>query len=210
MKEKIDINTWIRKDHFNFFNAFEEPFFGVTVDVDCTACYREAKETGNSFFLFYLYKSLQAANRVEAFSYRIIEGEVWKYGSVNASATINRENGTFGFSYMDFYNDFETFKKHAVIEIERVSKSSGLIPAGSGENVIHFSALPWINFKSLSHARNFSYNDSCPKISFGKVRDEDGKKLMTISIHVNHALMDGYHVGLFVEAYQALLDSKTI
>ncbi|RZJ70353.1 MAG: chloramphenicol acetyltransferase, partial [Flavobacterium sp.] len=24
MREKIDINTWIRKDHFEFFNTFEE------------------------------------------------------------------------------------------------------------------------------------------------------------------------------------------
>ena len=53
MKEKIDINTWIRKDHFEFFNTFEEPFFGVTVDVDCTATYQEAKEKGISFFLLY-------------------------------------------------------------------------------------------------------------------------------------------------------------
>jgi chloramphenicol O-acetyltransferase type A len=56
MKEKIDINTWIRKDHFKFFSAFEEPFFGVTVDVDCTATYEEAKENNVSFFLFYNHK----------------------------------------------------------------------------------------------------------------------------------------------------------
>jgi len=206
MKEKIDIDTWIRKDHFIFFSTFGEPFFGVTVDVDCTATYKEAKEKSVSFFLLYLHKSLAAANAIEPFSYRIIDGEVWKYDRVNAAATINRPNGTFGFGYMDFYEDFEDFKTEAIKEIEKVQATTGLIPSASGENVIHYSALPWLNFTSLSHARNFAFQDSCPKISFGKVRDENGKKIMPVSIHVNHALMDGYHVAQFVDAYQELLN----
>ncbi|TCD00746.1 chloramphenicol acetyltransferase [Pedobacter frigidisoli] len=209
MREKLDINTWIRKDHFKFFSTFEEPFFGVTVDVDCTSTYEEAKEKGVSFFLLYLHKSLLAANRVEPFGYRIIDGEVWKYDQVHASATINRPNGTFGFSYMDFHENFEDFRIEALKEIESVETTTGLIPSSSGENVIHFSALPWLNFKSISHARNFSHNDSCPKISFGRVREENGMKIMAVSIHVNHALMDGYHVSQFVNEYQELLSHKT-
>jgi len=210
MKEKIDINTWIRKDHFKFFSAFEEPFFGVTVDVDCTASYKQAKEMGVSFFLLYLHKSLLAANKVEPFRYRIIDGEVWKFDEVHASATINRENGAFGFGYMDFHEDFDNFNAHAKIEIEKVENSTGLIPASSGENVIHYSALPWLNFKSMSHARNYSFNDSCPKISFGQVRDKGKRKIMSVSIHVNHALMDGFHVSQFVDAYQELLNTDTV
>jgi chloramphenicol O-acetyltransferase type A len=203
MKEKIDIEAWDRKDHFDFFNTFEEPFFGVTVDVDCTSTYKEAKEIGASFFLLYLHKSLIAANKIESFSYRIIDGEVWKYHIVNAAATINRPNGTFGFAYIEFYPDFDRFKANALEEMEKVKKSVGLAPCG--ENVIHYSALPWLNFKSMSHARKFSFNDSCPKISFGKCRDENERRIMPISIHVNHALMDGLHVSQFVNEYQALL-----
>lgn len=210
MKEKIDINTWIRKDHFNFFSAFEEPFFGVTVEVDCTASYKQAKEMSVSFFLLYLHKSLLAANKIEPFKYRIIDAEVWKFDEVHASATINRGNGTFGFSYMDFYEDFNNFNMYAKTEIEKVENSTGLIPSSSGENVIHYSALPWLNFKSLSHARNYSFNDSCPKISFGQVRDKGKRKIMSVSIHVNHALMDGFHVSQFVNAYQELLNTDTV
>ena len=36
MKKLIDIDNWKRKEHFLFFSKFEEPFFGVTVKVDCT------------------------------------------------------------------------------------------------------------------------------------------------------------------------------
>lgn len=208
MKEKIDINTWLRKDHFNFFNTFDEPFFGVTVEVDCTATYQEAKANGISFFLLYLYKSLTAANQIENFNYRIINGEVWKYRIVHAAATINRPNGTFGFGYFNYLKNFKDFNAEANQEIEKVKQTTGLIPSSSGENVIHYSALPWLNFTSMSHARNYSYKDSCPKISFGRVRNEDNKKIMPVSIHANHALMDGFHVAQFVDVYQQLLSQK--
>lgn len=202
MNRKLDIDQWARRDHFNFFRQFEEPFFGVCVNIDCTAAYQKAKESSTSFFLYYLYQSLAAANAIEPFRYRIKNDEVWVYDRVNASPTINRPDGTFGFSYMDYYESLEEFIDHAQREIARVQGSTGLIPAISGENVIHYSSIPWINFTQLSHARSFSFKDSCPKISFGKMTEENGRRTMPVSIHVHHALMDGFHVGQYVELFQ--------
>jgi chloramphenicol O-acetyltransferase type A len=128
------------------------------------------------------------------------------FDKIIASPTINRENGTFGFSYLDYFEDFIEFEKSAKIEIEKVRNSTGLIPAGSGENVVHFSSIPWIDFTSLSHARSFSFPDSCPKISFGKVTESGGIRTMPVSIHVHHALMDGHDVGLFIEEFQRQLN----
>lgn len=202
MNRKLDIDQWARRDHFNFFRQFEEPFFGVCVNIDCTAAYGKAKESGTSFFLYYLYQSLAAANAIEPFRYRIKNDEVLVYDRVNASPTINRPDGTFGFSYMDYYESLEEFIGYAQQEIARVQGSTGLIPAISGENVIHYSSIPWINFTQLSHARSFSFKDSCPKITFGKMTEENGRRTMPVSIHVHHALMDGYHVGQYVELFQ--------
>ena len=67
--------------------------------------------------------------------------------------------------------------------------------------------MPFLKFTSLSHARSFSFKDSCPKFSFGKMTEENGKKTMAFSIHVNHALADGYHVSLFVDEFQKRMNS---
>ena len=206
MKKPLNIAEWARKDHFHFFKQFEEPFFGVGVQVDCTKAYETAKANGYSFFLYYLYQSLKAANLVEPFSFRIIEDEAFIYDVVNASATINRPDGTFGFAYMDYKDNFTDFVADAKKEIDKVQSEKGLIPAMQGENVIHFSSIPWINFTALSHARSFSYKDSIPKISFGKVTEQHGKRLMPVSIHVHHALMDGYHVGQYISRFEELMN----
>lgn len=199
------MQDWNRKDHFAFFKQFEEPFFGITVELDCTNTYEKAKATGASFFLSYLHHTLKAANQTEAFRYRILNDQVWVYDTIHASPTINRPDGSFGFSYMNYEEDFEAFARGAETEIQRVRQTTGLVPAVSGENVIHFSSLPWLSFTSISHARSFSFNDSIPKIAFGKAREINGRRMMSVSVHVHHALMDGFHVAEMLGRLENLL-----
>ena len=208
MKKKLDLDNWVRKDHFHFFRQFEEPFWGVVITIDCTHAYATAKAEGVSFFLYYLHKALAAVNDIEPFRYRIEEDEVYVYDEVNASPTIDRGDGSFGFGYMDYYPDFADFNDEAKKEIEKVRSQTKLVPSSSEVNVIHFSSLPWLNFTSISHARSFSFKDSIPKISFGKMTEANGIKSMPVSIHVHHALMDGYHVGQFAERFQELMNGK--
>jgi chloramphenicol O-acetyltransferase type A len=206
MKQKLNLNSWNRKEHFLFFKQMEEPFYGITTTIDCTQAYANAKALGVSFFSHYLHKTLSAVNAIENFRYRIIEDEVYIFDQIDASATVMREDKTFGFSYMAYAENPIDFAQIVQTEIERIQNTEGIFTREYPENLIHFSALPWINFTSLSHARSFSWPDSCPKISYGKLLDENGKKTMPISIHVHHGLVDGYHVGLFLDRLQQLMN----
>lgn len=206
MKQKLNIETWNRKEHFLFFKQMEEPFFGITTSINCTKAYEKANELGVSFFSYYLHKTLVAVNEIESFRYRIIEDEVYIFDQIDASATILREDKTFGFSLIEFDEDILEFAEITKKEIDRIQTTTGLFTREYPENLIHFSALPWVNFTSFSHARSFTWPDSCPKISFGKMMDENGKKTMSMSVHVHHGLMDGYHVGEFVEVFEKLMN----
>jgi len=207
MRTKLDLSTWPRREHFEFFRKFEEPFFGIVANVDVTKAYRLAKEQNTSFFLYYLHAILAAVNETEAFRYRIAGNDIYLYDVVNVSATLTRDDNTFGFSFMEYNPDFITFLTDAKQEIERVRNTPGLFTREfSEDNMIHFSAVPWVSFTSLSHARSFTFPDSCPKISVGKMTSVDGIMTMPVSVHVHHGLMDGYHVGLFFETLQQKLN----
>ena len=205
MRTKIDLDTWERADHFRFFNSFEEPFFSVVVNVDCTHAYSKARQMGVSFFLYYLHCTLTAVNHIIPFKYRAEGDEVFLYDDVNASATVDRPNGTFGFSYIDYDPDLTAFVAGAKEEIGRVRSTTGL-DLRAQQNILHISAIPWINFTALTHARSFSYKDSVPKISYGKLTDNNGRKSMPVSVTVHHGLMDGLHVGEFIDLFQKLLN----
>ena len=207
MKHLIDLATWNRREHFTFFSAFEEPFFGLVATVDCTRALAEAKRLGVPFFLYYLHAALQAVNQVEALRYRIEDGQVYCYDRIHASATIGRPDHTFGFSFIEQHEALAAFVPGATAEIAAVQASEGLrLNETTGRpDVIHFSALPWVRFTGLSHARSFTHPDSCPKISVGQTYVEGAATLMPVSVNVHHGLADGYHVGLFLAAFQELL-----
>ncbi len=207
MKKKIVVEDWERREHFNFFSQFEEPFYGVCVSVDFTHAYQFSKENGVPFFLYYLHKCLAATNENEVFKYRIEEDEVFIYDRINAGATVARDNGTFGFGYFYYYDSIEDFVSAASDEIKRVKGTSEL-GRSSKNDLIRCSALPWIDFTSISHARSFSVKDSCPKISFGKLTEHDGRKTMPVSVHVHHALVDGIHVGEFIDCFKQSLNGN--
>lgn len=207
MKKEIDISTWNRKEHFEFFSAFDDPFFGITTPIDCTIAVKKAKEIQIPFFVYYLHKTLQAINSIENFRLRIANKKVYMYDEIDASATIMREDKTFGFSFMKFHKDIYEFNKIAQKEIERMQSTTGIFTREYPEHIIHFSAVPWINFTGLTHSRNLKVEDSCPKISFGKMIEENEKKTMSLAVLAHHGLVDGYHMGLFVEEFQNLMNS---
>lgn len=203
----LDLENWNRKGHFEFFTQFEEPFFGITAPVEVATAYENAKATQTPFFIYYLHKILTAVNAIENFKYRIKDQQIIIHDRIDTSATIMREDKTFGFSYIEFHPDLEIFKKIASKEIARIQNTTGIITREYPENIIHFSAIPWLNFTGLTHARSFTWPDSCPKISVGKIFEENSNQKMNISVTVHHGLMDGYHVSLFFEEVQKQLNS---
>jgi chloramphenicol O-acetyltransferase type A len=207
MKHLLDLSNWNRREHFEFFSRFEEPFFGLVATVDCTLALAEAKRLGIPFFLYYLYQALQAVNQVDALRYRVENEQVYSFDRIHASATIGRPDHTFGFSFIELHNDLEKFVCEAQVEINAVQASEGLRLSSSTArlDVIHFSALPWVRFTGLTHARSFSHPDSIPKISVGRTYTEGSAILMPVSVNVHHGLADGYHVGLFLDEFQQRL-----
>jgi chloramphenicol O-acetyltransferase type A len=206
LKTEINISNWNRKEHFEFFSAFDEPFFGITTPIDCTFAIEKAKSIQIPFFIYYLHKTLVAINKVENFRLRIENEKVYLYDEIDASATIMREDKTFGFSFMKFHKNIFEFNKVAQKEIERMQSTTGIFTREYPKNIIHFSAVPWINFTGLTHSRNLKIDDSCPKISFGKVVEENGRKIMSLAVLAHHGLVDGYHMGLFVDELQKELN----
>jgi chloramphenicol O-acetyltransferase type A len=207
LKHFIDLENWERRDHFKFFSGFSDPFWGVTFNVDCTRAYMRSKDENNSFYLYYLYLSLRAVNMIEAFKLRIEDDMPVRYDRIDASATVDRMDGSFGFSCMIYYEDFNKFQLSAREEISRVRAGHGLETNVAGQNVIHYSAVPWISFTSLSHASHSAFKSSIPKISFGKTFTDAGQLLMPVAIHAHHALIDGLQAGQFVKLYQKFLNN---
>jgi chloramphenicol O-acetyltransferase type A len=200
------LEKWERGALFSFFQAFSEPYHGVCLRVDCTATYHFAKGQGLSVFLSLLHRSLVAAQQVENFRTRIVDGAVWRYEVVHGGSAVGRPNGTIGFAHYPYRERIAEFVGDASVEVERVRQRDDL-ERPKEANLIRYSTLPWLDFTSISHARDFSHEDSAPRITFGKITETAGRQTMPVSIHVHHGLADGLHVAQFVDHFQKLLDA---
>jgi len=202
----LDIENWNRKQHFEHFRTLADPSFAIVAKVEVSKCYETAKKNKQSFFVKYLHACMKAINAVENFKYRIEDDKIAIYEAINTSATVSRADNTFGFSYFEFSEDFEIFNARFQKEKERIQNSTNLFPPKYSSACIHCSALPWVNFTGHKEPNSGNKNDSVPQLAFGKVEKENGKMLMSIAVNVNHALVDGYHVGQFFEKFQVELD----
>ena len=113
MKHKLNLDSWERREHFNLFKDFDEPYHSVCIRLECQAAYKVAKEKAVSFYLYYLYQSLRAAQIIEVFRYRILNEEVFIFEQVDAATTIPRNNGTFGFGDFTYFPTLEEFVNQA-------------------------------------------------------------------------------------------------
>jgi chloramphenicol O-acetyltransferase type A len=204
----IDIETWNRKEHFNFFSKMASPFFGIVTEVDCTQAYSIAKDNNLSFFAHYLHRSMIAINSVEELKYRIVNEKVVSFDTINAGATIGRDDGTFGFIFVNFTENFAAFDAELKKEIEAVKSSTGLRLNDDDikKDLIRHSTIPWNSFTGLLHPTNLDQKESVPKITFGKFNIRNDRKYLPISIEAHHGLVDGFHLAKYLEEFQKQLD----
>jgi chloramphenicol O-acetyltransferase type A len=89
MGHAINLATWKRRQHYEHFRGYRQPFFSVCVDVDATRLRRRSKAAGGPpFFLTSLFLMLRAANATEAFRLRLRKRGVWRYDRVAVGPTL--------------------------------------------------------------------------------------------------------------------------
>jgi hypothetical protein len=80
-------------------------------------------------------------------------------------------------------------------------------PEPEAPTLVHCTTLPWLHFTSFTHARDPAQGTDNPKLAFGQLRQAEARWWLPLCVDVHHALVDGVHVGRFVQAFEALLQS---
>ena len=132
MKHIIHIDTWERKDNYNFFRGFANSWIAVTSEADCTEAYARAKERRHSFFLYYLYAIVRAVNEIKELRYRWDKnGQVVLHDTVDVITPIAVPGRTFYTVRIPYHPDFDTFYREArriITSIPEDGGSAGMLP----------------------------------------------------------------------------------
>lgn len=205
MKHIIDIDTWERRENFGFFQGFVNSWYSVTTEIDCTEARSAAKAAGRSFFLYYLYAVLRAANEVKELRYRIDKDEqVIYHDRVDIISPIAVPGKTFYTVRIPYHKDFERFYAEAYALITNIPEDGD--PYGTEKilmkqgdyDVVHLSAVPKMYFTSITYTLAEAGNGcNYPLMTAGKAVTREGRLVLPLSIYVNHAFVDGSHLAAF-------------
>lgn len=191
----IDLENYPRRKVFDAFKDRDIPTYSITSLVDITAFKPFAKELAHGFFVPFSFLLSKAVNAVPEFRQRIVDGNIREFERVHPGFTILQEDRTFAFCDSFHFDEFAEYGPHAQEQIRR-SHEHPICDTGEKHHMFFISNLPWISFTAITHPFD-RQNSSIPIISMGKYFSQGGQLVMPIGVQVNHALVDGIHLGDF-------------
>jgi len=199
MTRYLDLETWHRRELFEFFIGYANPYFNVCTKLEVTALLafvrsRQGLRVSSAIHYF----GLLVANEIEPFRYRLKDRNVIVYDVINGGTTVLLPNESFAYAYFDYHQNFDEFVAGMDKAVDDIRNDTGPLKPTMRDDLIYHTTLPWISFTSFAHARTPGRGDSVPRFVFGKFTKENERTMMPFSVEVHHALVDGLHVGRYL------------
>ncbi len=208
--EKLNPETWARRDAFAFFSRVSNPFYMVTFRQDVTALFRYTKANRLSFYYAMCWACTEALNRVDGFLVSVEDGELVRLPGRRASFTdIRPGEEQFYFVNMPaFGGDAAAFCREAA---ERSRTRTGFLDTGEGSDLVYLSCSPVLDLTACSNERDLTApnatDDAIPRVNWGRFTERDGRRTLGLSMEVNHRFIDGFHIARFAEHLTNLFES---
>lgn len=197
-----------RKKHFDFFLAFEQPHFNICAPVNITEFKKWQKAQGHPFSLSVVYFLARAANGIKEFRWRIRGSQVFEHPAISPSFTVPTDaSDVFSFCTVPFNPVFHEFLASAQSVQEEMAKNPSFEDEPGRDDYFFMSSLPWIAFTGVGFAMGTPKTDSVPRLTWGRVTDNNGKSTMPLVIQAHHSVVDGFHTGQLFQALERAFEN---
>lgn len=196
----IDIASWKRREHFEFFRRVDLPFYNVNTDVEISGLREYARSHSLSFNNILVYLTTRSLNKIENFRFRLRGESVVVHEVLHPSfAHLKKGEDLFSLITVDFSDDIFEFDRTVRAAVETCNSYFDLEKLIGRDDFVFISPMPWISFTGIDHTLSLKKDDGIPRVSWGKYYDENGKTQLPFNIQVNHMFVDGLHVTRFFE-----------
>jgi len=118
---------------------------------------------------------------------------------------ILNDDETFSFCYFENCADVFEFDERGRAAVEKYKRLKTFDVESERIDLVYYSVIPWVAFTSFKNAMRLDERATIPRLVFGKMFDEQGRKKLPHSVEVHHAVIDGLHVGRYFTALQEKL-----
>lgn len=204
----IDINSWSRREHYQFFRRMDYAHYHIGTDLDITGFKAKTKEQNLQFSFAITFAVTLMMNKVEAFRYRIHKNEVVLYEKIHPSFSyLSPDREYFKMVTVDLTEQIDMFVKQARDKALNQEKYFVIEDVEGRDDLVYISSVPRVSFTHLSHTISFNKSDAVPRLSWGKYYSRDGRLLLPFNVQAHHAFVDGDHMGHYIEQLQYYLNT---
>lgn len=203
----IDLNTWERSTHYQFFRRMDYPHYNICANIDITHFLQAIQEKGLPFYYAMIFAAARAVNEVEALRYRIRGDQVILHDAIHPSFTdMSEDTDLFKMVTVDMEDSMDAFTLKAQDKSNRQKDYFVAKDLEGRDDLIYITCIPWVSFTSLSHTISFNRDDSIPRIAWGKHFSDGDKILLPFSVQAHHSFVDGIHIGRYIDYLQHYID----
>ena len=203
MRQEINCANWERREHFEYYSKISTPHYCVAFNVDITNLLAFTRKNHISFYYSLIYLCTKSLNEIDEFLLEIEDNKVYRIDRRVPCFTDLKKGATiFHMVLLPCEGDIINFAKRA-----REESTNHPLPVDALEGVnepqIIYSCIPWADITMCSNERDYNdpklKDDTAPILVWGKYVEHDDRYMINMTLDVNHRLIDGYFVGLFVQ-----------
>lgn len=200
---EIDLESYPRRKHLEYFSSLQYPYAGVTSNVDVTELVQFCKQRKYSFYLVFLHIAALAADGVRELRQRIHQGKVIEYSTCPTSHIELLEDGTYCYCTLHHQLKLEEYIPYAEAAREKCRLNGSIEEDDNAVSMYFVSTLPWIHYTALIQPVAGG-EESNPRITWGKFQeDANGRLQLPVTILAHHGLVDGIHIAKFYQNLEA-------
>lgn len=195
----IDKENYYRAGVFRHFSEDCKCSCSITARLDVTELVRYSEASGTKFYLNFLWLLSRVLNSRDDYkmAYRWQTGELICYDMIHPTQYVFHEDTeTCSPVYTTYCEDYETFYKGALADLERAKQTrSYALDAEGHPNWFDASFISWLSYDALHVELPDGYLYFLPIVNWGKYREENGRLMMPLSVRMNHAVADGFLIA---------------
>lgn len=206
---KQSMEDWPRAEAFYYYSQMAPTSYSVTVKLRVTRLRQRTKQKQIKFFPAYLYAVSRTVSQLSELRIAVKDGTlgIWDYLNP-VYPQFHSEDQTVSLLWTEYTADFAEFYQRYLADCQTFGGDRGMLTKKGPppENAYVISCIPWFSFDSFSLQHHQLKDYYFPSFEAGKFVQQEDEWYMPLAINVHHAAADGYHLQLFLEQLQDLMD----
>lgn len=211
MFNKIDMQTWNRKESYSHYFNSVPCTYSMTVNLDITSFIKVVKVNNYKFFPVILYALSQIVNEHKEFRMDLDEDKnVGYYDYSNPCyAIFHNETETITNAWSEHTTNLEMFLQNYNDDMSKYQNDFQNSKPLIGKNYFNVSCIHWTSFTGFNLSLQKGYDFLPPIFTIGKYFSDGNEIILPLAIQVHHAVCDGFHLARFINELQDYLNMFT-